>query len=125
MSGSVKDIFDHKDFNRLKTAFLTYFYQSPKHFTFLIAGQAGLERMIKILPKEEEPKLRLYYELLTLKMPIKQIMNGPNCQDPFTIAELKLFQERKLIGGPIKAIQPDIKAVVEEGAIFTGAKYFC
>jgi hypothetical protein len=82
-------ICEHGSFNRLKEAFLTYLYSSPKDFTLRVGTQSELEEMIAIVP-EQAVKLRLYFQLLKHKTAVADIIEA-EYHDTQTMAELKLY----------------------------------
>lgn len=109
-------------FLQLKAAFLTYIYLHPKRFTFHMDDQAGLERMIAIVP-DQESKLRLYYQLLTLKTPIQDIIEAQH-GTPGVMNELKEYVSRCVQASTLKpaeitAIRGTVALLLKENAVGT------
>lgn len=74
-------------FKDLKLAFLRALYFSAKKFTFHVDNEVSLEKMIAIVP-DQEWKLRVYYQLHTLKMPLSAIIQAHHTE-AVVINELK------------------------------------
>ncbi len=92
---------DFEDFFRsdllkpIGDACIALVYLNPNKFASKITNDKSLKVVIDAAPKDQEHKLRLYYQLYTKAAPLTEVIDK-HCNDVETLAELQVYLARNL-----------------------------
>ncbi|MDQ2994694.1 MAG: hypothetical protein M3R00_07085, partial [Pseudomonadota bacterium] len=95
IASDFEDFFKSDLLRPIGEACLKLLCKNPTKFERVLCDDVELKKALAGVPQDQEPTLRLYYQLYTKKSPLTEVIDK-HCKDPKSVGELQGYMERNL-----------------------------